>query len=94
MIRNTFPEDPQTAIAVATCESGLRSTAYNDKNVTPTYDSGIFQLNSVHDARLDELGLNKWDVEDNVKFARMLYEEEGWRPWVCHWKGMHLAYMR
>ena len=93
LIRETFPEDPETALAVATCESRLNPRAYNDQNVTPTYDAGIFQLNSVHDARMDELGLDKWDVEDNVTFARMLYEESGWRPWVCHWKGMYLAHL-
>lgn len=93
LIRQTFPEDPHTAVAVATCESGLKAGAYNDKNVTPTYDSGIFQINSVHHERMVALNLNKWDVEDNVRFARILYEEQGWQPWVCYWKGMHLAHL-
>jgi hypothetical protein len=35
-----------------------------------------------------ELGLDPWDVEDNVKFARVLYEESGWQPWVCYTNGM------
>ena len=88
-----FPEDPQTALAVAQCESGFKQSAYNDKNVTPTYDSGIFQINSVHQKRLDELGLDKWNVEDNIRFARMLYDESGWQPWVCFTKRMHLAHL-
>jgi hypothetical protein len=38
----------------------------------------------VHDARLQRLGLDKYDPEDATKFARMLYEENGgWMDWVC-----------
>lgn len=86
LIRRTFP-DADTALAVAKCESGFRPTAYN-QNSNGSYDAGIFQINSVHQARLDELGLNKWDVEDNIKFARLLHEEQGWIPWVCYTKGL------
>ena len=93
LIRSTWPEDAQTALAVAQCESGFKQSAYNDKNVTPTYDSGIFQINSIHQKRLDELGLDKWNVEDNIRFARMLYDESGWQPWVCFTKRMHLAHL-
>jgi len=87
-IRKTFPEDPRTAVAVASCESGLKATAYNDKNYNDSVDRGLFQLNSVHDDRMDELGLDPWSVEDNTEFARMLYDESGWQPWVCYTKGM------
>ena len=83
-----FPEDSTTALAVAACESGFRADAYNDKNYNDTVDRGIFQINSTHDTRLKELGLDPWNAEDNIKFARMLYEESGWRPWVCYTKGM------
>jgi hypothetical protein len=41
---------------------------------------------------MKELGLDIWDPEDNVAFARILYDEQGWTPWVCHTKG--LAYAR
>ena len=83
-----FPEDPQTALAVANCESGLNGGAYNDKNYNDSVDRGIFQLNSTHDTRLSELGLDPWNVEDNITFARMLYDESGWQPWVCYTKNM------
>ncbi|MFS4438589.1 hypothetical protein ACMA5I_10275 [Paracoccaceae bacterium GXU_MW_L88] len=93
LIRATFPEDEETAIAVAMCESGLRADAYNPANNNGTTDGGLYQLNSVHDARLAELGLDKWNVEDNIAYARMLYDESGWTPWVCHNKGLHLKYL-
>lgn len=71
------------ALAIAKCESGLNPDAYNNKNANGTTDGGLFQINSTHDARLRELGLDKYDPEDNVTFARILYEENGWSPWVC-----------
>ena len=84
LIRETFPEDPATAIAIAHCESGLKPNAYNPKNNNGSTDGGLWQINSVHDARLQRLGLDKYDPEDATKFARMLYEENGgWMDWVC-----------
>lgn len=78
-IRATFPESPDRAVAIAKCESGL-----NPKAVSPTHDSGLMQLNDVHDTRLKELGLDKFDVDDNLTFARILYDERGWKPWACN----------
>lgn len=86
LIRKTFPEDPHTAIEIAKCESGLKPTAYNPTNRDGSTDGGIFQINSTHDKRLKELGLNKFDPEDAAKFARILYEESHWNPWVCFHK--------
>lgn len=91
LIRKTFPEDPHTAVAVAECESGLKATAYNPKNNDGSTDGGLWQVNSTHDKRLGELGLNKYDPEDATKFARILYEENGWSPWVCAWKHLGIA---
>lgn len=85
LIRNTFPEDPHTAIAVASCESGLKPNAYNPQNTNGSTDGGLWQINSIHDKRLAELGLDKYDPEDATEFARMLYEEaKGWTDWVCY----------
>lgn len=95
LIRQTFPEEPAKAIAIAYCESGLRPNAFNPHNRDGSTDAGLWQINSVHDSRLNELGLDKYDVEDATKYARMLYDEAGgWRDWVCHNKGLHLAYLR
>lgn len=33
---------------------------------------------------METMGLDVWDVQDNVAFARVLYEESGWVPWVCY----------
>jgi len=84
LIRRVFPDDAERALAVAKCESGFNPDARNDKNKDGTTDGGVFQINSSHDTHMKALGLDKWNPEDNVAFARMLYEESGWRPWVCH----------
>ncbi len=35
---------------------------------------------------MKQLGLDKYNPEDATTFARMLYEESGWQPWVCYHK--------
>lgn len=83
LIKEAFPEEPHTAVAIAKCESQLNVKAVNEHNTDGTIDGGLWQINSVHDARLKALGLDKFNPEHATKFARMLYEERGWRDWVC-----------
>lgn len=84
LIKQTFPEDAERALAVAHCESGLKPSAYNPNNKNGSTDGGLWQINSVHDKTLETLGLDKYDPEDATKFARILYEKNGWRDWVCY----------
>lgn len=79
-IEKTFPEDPQTALAIAKCESGLKPNA-----VGPTNDHGIFQL---HEPSHDLSEIDVYDPKENIAFARKLYDESGWQPWVCFTKNM------
>ena len=79
-IRETFPEEPELAIAVARCESRLNPQAYNPHSD----DGGLYQINQVHLPELEKLGLDRFDLEDNLTFARMLYERNGWQDWVCY----------
>lgn len=80
-IRATFPEDPENAIKIARCESGLKEAAFNPANTNGTTDSGIFQINSVHGVAKHIL----MDSDVNIAVARVIYERAGnsWRPWVC-----------
>ena len=87
LIKATWPEDEARALAIAKCESN-----FNPKAKGPTSDGGVFQIHiPSHGKRLEELGLDIWDPEDNVKYARILYDEQGWKPWVCHTRGMAYA---
>lgn len=73
-IRETFPEDPETALKIARCESNL-----NPKAVSPTNDHGLMQINlTVHTVEGDV-----YDIDTNLKFARKLYDERKWLPWTC-----------
>lgn len=83
-IKETFPENPERAVAIAECESGLDANAINTKNKNGSTDGGLMQINSTHDKQMEVLGLDKFNVDDNLKFARMLYEKNGFKPWVCN----------
>ena len=79
-IRDTFPEDPDTAVAIAKCESGLNPNA-----VGPTDDHGIFQLHAPSHGLED---IDVYDPKENIAFARKLYDERKWLPWVCYTHNM------
>lgn len=83
LIKETFPEEPHNALAIANCESGLNPYVVSKPNKNGSRDGGLFQINSTHDTRMEALGLDKLNPEDNAKFARILYEEQGWSPWTC-----------
>ncbi len=71
------------AIQIAYCESKLEEHAYNWNNPTDTRDAsedkGIFQFNSVHNFP-DSIVYN---YKANIAKAKLMYERQGWRPWVC-----------
>lgn len=73
-IRATFKEDPETAVKVAKCESGLRPDAKNPNSSA----RGVFQImQSWH--RINEKWLLNEDV--NIQVAYQLWQEQGWTPW-------------
>lgn len=76
-ILKVFPDAP-IMVEVARCESGLNPMA---DRANLGVDVGVFQINQVHLNRLAELGLDRWDLHDNIAFARMLYDESGLGPW-------------
>lgn len=78
-IRAMFPEDPDMAVKIAKCESGMRANAFNGKNRNGSWDAGVMQINSVHKYSKEYL----FDVDNNLKVARKLYDRQGWSPWVC-----------
>ncbi len=71
---------------IAGCESHYRH--YNSKGSIlkgeeNSYDRGVMQINILyHGEKAVEMGLDVHDLEDNVKYARYLYEKEGAKPWM------------
>lgn len=80
-IIEVFGDDADRAIWIAKCESGLRKNALNDKNGNGTTDHGIFQINSVHIARRGDAFTYDWKA--NVHTAKKIFDEQGFKPWVC-----------
>ena len=83
-VRAYFKDAP-VMVQIARCESTfrheladgsvLRGKVHND-------DLGVMQINTrYHGTRAAELGLDLEDLDDNMAFARLLYEEQGTRPW-------------
>lgn len=65
-----------TALAVASCESGLNPNAYNGHHV------GLFQLDPYFHTWRSPTG-EIWSAYGNVAAAYHLYLEQGWGPWDC-----------
>jgi len=80
-ILEVFPDAP-IMVEVARCESNLNPLA---DRVTVDgrigVDVGLFQINQVHLKRLNELGLDRYNLDDNLTYARMLYDANGLRDW-------------
>lgn len=91
LIRETFPETPNTAVAIAKAESELNANAYNPEAHRGCNGSiGVFQIACVH-KRSDPESLK--DVETNIKKAREIYLREGWKPWGAYTDGRYKQYL-
>jgi hypothetical protein len=76
-ILEAFPEAPEM-VEVARCESDLNPLA---DRANLNVDVGLFQLNQVHLAELNRLGLDRRNIDDNITYARLLYDQAGTQPW-------------
>jgi soluble lytic murein transglycosylase-like protein len=87
-IASNFPASQyDKAVRVARCESGLDPTA-----VSPGGGNwGLFQINTVHKATVQQLGYSWSQINDpyvNARVARYIYDDaartgSGWQPWSC-----------
>lgn len=81
-IRTVFPEQPELMLKVAKCESRLNPNAYNPTN--GSHDGGIFQISEkYHGKALNLMGLDAYDIQDNLKYARILYDKNGLSDWTA-----------
>lgn len=94
-IKETFPESPETAVAVAKCESHLivDIQSHHILNGSRERSFGIFQIFApVWHERAMTLGYTNYqtEVEDNILMARYIFEQAGnsWQPWSCFSKKM------
>lgn len=93
-IRDIFPEDPETALKIAKCESGLRMIQSNhQKDGVREPSFGIFQIHELSwHYKAKQLGYDNYqtDILDNLAMARYIYDNAGkkWTDWSCYTKRM------
>ncbi len=83
-VREYFSDIP-VMIQVARCESTFRHTLEDGtvlRGKVDNRDTGVMQINSYyHGKAAAELGLDLENFEDNMAYARHLYETQGTQPW-------------
>ncbi|MBI2065769.1 MAG: hypothetical protein HYT68_01730 [Candidatus Zambryskibacteria bacterium] len=83
---NDYFADIPVLAEIAKCESRYRH--YNSsgdvlKGKKNSFDRGVMQINILYHAETAEkLGLNVHNLDDNVQYARYLYEKQGAKPWM------------
>ena len=84
-VNDYFADIPILAL-IAKCESRFRhlnssgTVLKGDRN---SYDRGVMQINILYHAKiLEKLGLDVQNLDDNVQYARYLYEKEGAKSWM------------
>ncbi len=82
VIDAAFGPHAGAARAIARCESRMDPNA-----VSPTNDHGLFQINIVHRGQFEAVTGAPWsavyDPALNTRYARWLFDQQGWSPWVC-----------
>lgn len=84
-INDYFADIPVLA-KIAKCESRYRQ--FNSKGDVlkgkeNRYDRGVMQINILYHAdTAEDLGLDINNLDDNVAYARYLYEKQGAKPWI------------
>ena len=83
-VREYFVDIPVMA-AIAKCESRFRQYDKNGsvlRGEVVHEDVGVMQVNETyHKAVAGKLGLDLTVIQDNVAYARYLYEKQGTKPW-------------
>jgi len=84
-INDYFADIPVLA-DIARCESQYRQFNSNGdvlRGRKNSYDRGVMQINILYHAdTAEKLGLDVHDLDDNVAYARYLYEKQGVKPWM------------
>lgn len=90
LIRETFGDEAETAIAIAKAESGLNPKAVNEKNSNGSSDYGLFQINSIHNPTEEQ----KFNAEENIKMSKRIYDARGnWTAWSAYNNGSFKKYL-
>lgn len=89
LICDVFGDDCEIAIAVAKAESGLRCDAHGDRHLSPS-SYGVFQIRAFEGRPpIEELT----NCEANIRYAKFMYDRQGWGPWSAYTNGSYLGFI-
>ena len=84
VVRSYF-EDIPVMIEIARCESTFRHKLEDGsvlKGVVDPADTGVMQINKrYHEKTASAMNLDLNDINQNMEYARFLYETQGTQPW-------------
>lgn len=81
---NTVFGDNPIMVRIAKCESTLMHEKNGDvvRGKVDPDDTGLMQINKrYHGAEAEKLGLDLEDIQDNLAYAKHLFNREGTTPW-------------
>ncbi len=85
--------DVRTALAIMRAESGCDPNATNRANYNGTVDRGLFQVNSIHSAKVNGNLDSLYNASTNVSVAYRIYLGSGWRAWSVYNNGRYLQFL-
>lgn len=94
-IRKAFPETPNTAVAIAKCESRLEIEVQSEHILWYGQEQsfGLFQIHAPdHEENAIRLGFGDYRTNPvhNIAYARWLYDTNGgWTDWTCYNAGLY-----
>ncbi|HTK05866.1 MAG TPA: LysM peptidoglycan-binding domain-containing protein [Ktedonobacteraceae bacterium] len=86
MITSVFGSYAGSAMAIATCESGLNPGAINSIAVGNSHAEGVFQILYPSTwSTTAEAGASPYDAYSNIVAAHEIFTRDGnsWREWAC-----------
>lgn len=98
LIRETFHEMPNTAVAIAKAEGGLLAEIQSHYKVDGIQEPSFctFQIHEpswMREAERLGYGDYKTNVESCIKMARVIYDRHGWQPWSAYKNGSYKQYL-
>lgn len=80
-INEVFKEDADWAFRCLQSENASLNPQAENLNRNGTVDRGIFQINTIHCGKVDGSCLKLFDVETNVRVAKMIFDTQGKGAW-------------
>ena len=80
------------AVAVCLSESNGYPLAYHDnEGDKPSRDVGLFQINIPYAQVGTAIEKGLYEIPENLKRARALYDRRGWQPWFGYTNGYAMS---